>query len=51
MNTAIVEVLACIGFGTVCVGIIASIAGLFVCFEDYFIQKKIKKMEKKANEK
>lgn len=51
MNTVITEVLAAVGFGTVCVGIIVSIAGLFVVFEGYFVQKKIeklKKMEKKS---
>lgn len=46
MNTAVTEVLAGIGFGTVCIGIIASIAGLFVVFEDYFIQKKMEKKDK-----
>lgn len=46
MNTAVMEVLAGIGFGTVCAGIIVIFAGLSVLIKDYLIQKRMEKKSK-----
>lgn len=46
MNTVITEFLTAVGFGTVCMAIITTIAGLVVLFEGYFIQKKMEKKSK-----